>query len=79
MAKYKVIIDRDACIACGVCASLCPDVFELSSEDGKSQIVESLREAGNIGVGIIDENLKECVSNAADSCPVGAIKIEEVK
>ncbi len=79
MVKYRVIIDRDACIACGVCASLCPDAFELSSEDGKSQIVEPLRESGNIAIGVIEEHLKESVENAANSCPVGAIRIEELK
>ncbi|MCX7845225.1 MAG: ferredoxin, partial [Dictyoglomaceae bacterium] len=32
-------IDRDLCIGCGVCASLCPDVFEIDDE-GKARVLE---------------------------------------
>ncbi len=72
---FKVVVDRDACIACGVCASTCPDVFEMSPDDGKSRIVESLR-AGSESVGNVPDELRGCVENAASSCPVGAIRIE---
>ena len=26
-------VDRDACISCGLCESICPDVFELDDEN----------------------------------------------
>jgi ferredoxin len=32
-----VEVDREKCIGCGMCASMCPEVFELA-EDGKSTI-----------------------------------------
>ncbi len=31
-----VTVDTEACIGCGACVSLCPDVFEL--KDGKSHV-----------------------------------------
>ena len=58
---YK--INKKKCIGCGMCASLCPDVFELE-EDGKSSIKKEA-----------DLNAhEECIKEAIESCPVGAIE-----
>ena len=70
----KVKVNQEACIGCGVCVSMCPDVFELSPE-GKSQIVEKFRGASP-AEGEIPEDLRSCVEGAADNCPVKAITIE---
>ncbi|MBN1781235.1 ferredoxin [bacterium] len=29
----KVNINRDACIGCGLCVSICPDIFEINEEN----------------------------------------------
>lgn len=79
MARFKVTVDRDQCIADQVCVAICPDVFETNPEDGKCQIVEKYRVEGKLGEGIVPENLKECIEEAAAACPVGIIKVEEVK
>ena len=78
MAKIKVWIDRDECISDMVCVSLCGEVFEMSDEDGKSQIVEEFRLDGDLSTGIVPEDLKDCVESAAESCPVNIIHFEEV-
>ncbi|MCD6195436.1 MAG: ferredoxin [Thermoprotei archaeon] len=81
MAKYKVTIDpRDNCISDMVCVSICPDVFEMNPEDNKSQIVEKYRvDPNNLAVGIVPEDLKSCVEDAANACPVQIIHIEPVE
>ncbi len=78
MAKYKVRIDpRDNCISDMVCVSLCPDVFEMSPEDNKAQIVEQWRtDPSNIAEGVVSEDLKDCVEQAAAACPVQIIHVE---
>ncbi|NJE85178.1 ferredoxin [Thermococcus sp. CX2] len=60
---WKVTVDQDLCTGCGVCASLCPDVFEMNDE-GKAQAIAEVTEV-------------ECAPEAAEACPVGAITIEE--
>ena len=59
-------INKEKCIGCGMCVSLCTDVFELK-DDGKSHIKE------NVDFGVN----KDCIKQAVESCPVGAIENNE--
>jgi len=61
--KMKLQVDKNKCLGCGMCISLCPAVFEL--KNGKSQI----KEKANL------EKNKDCIKEAAENCPAGAIKI----
>lgn len=63
MAKFKIVQDREACIGCGACASVC-DNWEMC-DDGKSKPKKTL----------LDE--KGCNEEAANVCPVACIKIEK--
>lgn len=53
---------NEGCIACGACESICDAVFKV--ED-----VATVNEAA------VADNM-DCVKEAADACPVGAIEIE---
>ncbi len=59
----KVAVDRDICIGCGSCVSICPDVFQLDDEGFSSVIAQP------------DANNESSAREAADNCPVGAISI----
>ena len=72
----KVTIDREECIACGVCYSDCPEVFEEDDDDSTSQIVQKYRIDENPAEGEIPAGLTDCLQTAADGCPVEAIHIE---
>ena len=61
----KVYVDKEACTGCGLCASTCPEVFEMD---------ENLAVARQKNVN--DQN-KALVKQAAQDCPLEAIKIEE--
>lgn len=79
--KYRVKVDRSACIACGAAPTLCPDVFTLGEDNGKNKVTEkySVETSESSAVGLIPEELYECVKQAADVCPVSAIRVEVVR
>ncbi len=62
----KVIVNKDACIGCGACNAICPDVFEINDE-GLSEVIEKN----------IKDDLKDDIEDAASSCPTSAIEVEE--
>lgn len=61
----KAKVNKDICIGCGACQAISPDVFELE-DDGLA----------TCKVDIIKDN-KDEVIDAKESCPTGAIEVEE--
>ncbi len=71
----KITIDQKECTGCGICyEDECPDVF-MEGDDGNSNI-KQMYQKGDISVGEVPDNLKDCVKKAEDACPVTAIKVE---
>ena len=62
----KVKVNKDACIGCGACAAICDEVFEINDEGLSETKVEEVK-----------DEFQDEVRDAADSCPTGAIEIEE--
>ena len=62
----KAIVNKDICIGCGACQAIEPDVFEL--EDDGLAVCK---------INSIEEAKQDDVRDAADSCPTGAIEVEE--
>ena len=61
----KAVVDKDVCIGCELCTSICPEVFSMD-DDGLAVAIEDE----------LDESLVESAKEAEDSCPVEAITVE---
>ena len=61
----KAIVDPDVCTGCGLCVDTCPAVFEM--DDAVARVL----------VEDVPEDALFTCREAADNCPVEAIKIEE--
>ena len=62
----KAIVKKDACIGCGLCTSVASEVFGFG-DDGLAE---------NILGEEVPAGLEDAVKEAAESCPVAAIKTE---
>ncbi len=61
----KANVDKNTCIGCGLCPSICPEVFDMD-DDGK---------AIAISPDVSQEN-EDGAKEAAENCPVNAISVE---
>ncbi|MDD3048929.1 MAG: ferredoxin [Bacilli bacterium] len=64
----KVLINKDSCIGCGACSSICPEVFDMN-DDG---VAITKDKEGNV-----PEREIESATSALENCPTGAISEEK--
>ena len=65
MAKRIPVIDKEACIACGNCEAVCPEVFRLNENLGYSEVIDP--------VGASEERIQDAI----DQCPAQCISWQE--
>ncbi|HIH15694.1 MAG: ferredoxin [archaeon GW2011_AR17] len=69
-----IIHFRDKCIGCNSCIEIAPEFWEMSKEDGKSKLKDSIDKKGIYQKKIhkidLDKN-----KEATESCPVNCIQV----
>ena len=64
----KVWVDESECISCEECVQVCPEVFEMGDD---TAVVKAEAQDGDV----IQEQ-SDAIAEAAEACPVDAIKYE---
>ena len=77
MVKYLIKIEQSNCIACGACYSLDSTHFVSEDPSGKSKVAGG-KSHNSFSSGIFDDDEIDIVQQAADSCPVSVISVEEL-
>lgn len=62
----KASVDKETCIGCGLCNSICDKVFDMG-DDGKAKAI----------VDVVPEDCTDEAKEAEISCPVSAISCTE--
>jgi ferredoxin len=62
----KVVVDRNKCCGYGICADICPEVFELD-DLGFAYVSDTP----------VPEGLRDSAVEAGESCPEGAVSFRE--
>ncbi|MDX9867052.1 MAG: ferredoxin [Kiritimatiellia bacterium] len=60
----KANVDQETCIGCGLCASTCPEVFEMRGD------------VAYVKVEPVPPESEQACREACDGCPVAAITLE---
>ena len=61
----KVRVDEEACVGNETCVEICPEIFKMQGDVAAAKMEE------------VPEELEGACKEAAESCPVDAILIEE--
>ena len=61
--KQVIKIDKEKCNGCGLCVSICPEVYKM--EDDKAVV----------SVSVVPKDVEDTCKKAADDCPVTAILV----
>jgi len=61
----RAFVDKDTCTGCGLCVDICPAVFEMSGD------------VAAVKADPVPEGGEDCANEAAESCPVEAIRVED--
>lgn len=59
-------VDEELCIGCEACIEICPEVFEMQNDVAVAKIEDD-----------IPDDLEDTCREAAESCPVEAILVED--
>lgn len=70
----KARVKKDTCIGCGACTVIADNIFQIG-DDGLAEVINPIDNEEKIGN--VNEEDKENVIDASESCPTGAIEVIE--
>ncbi|MBN2155220.1 MAG: ferredoxin [Candidatus Lokiarchaeota archaeon] len=76
MAKYKIVINREECIACGNCYTVDPIHFE-SDDEALAQVVGGETDTST-STGEFEDEEMEAALEAEEACPVSIIEVTKL-
>lgn len=74
MSKRQIQHNRPGCIACGACAAIAPEFWEMDEKDGMSNL-KNCEKVGDQEHRLITDDEFEANMEAAECCPVNVIHI----
>jgi len=76
MAKFKIIYDRNNCVAAGPCAAVDSEHFRINSADGKADLIGG-REVSP-GIFELEIDSDDLANQAVSVCPAAVISVKKI-
>lgn len=70
-----ITLQRDKCIGCNYCVEMAPELFRMSTKDGKSVLLKAQDKKGFHTLKSPHEFLREPAERAEKACPVHIIQL----
>lgn len=71
----KLEFDKKKCIGSGACVAQSPFYFQLRKDEGKAVLQHAQQQDGDVFIADVEGGREEEAINAAEACPVNAIKV----
>ena len=76
MAKFKIIYDKNNCVAAGPCAAVDSVHFKINPEDGKAELIGGKEVSPGIFELEVDDD--DLANQAAAVCPAAVITVKKL-
>ena len=76
MAKFRIVYDRNNCVAAGPCAAVDSVHFKINAEDGKADLIGGKEVSP--GVFELDIEDDDLANQAAAVCPAAVISVKKI-
>ncbi|HLC93210.1 MAG TPA: ferredoxin [archaeon] len=76
MPKFKIIYDRNNCVAAGPCAAVDNEHFKINADDGKADLIGGKEVSP--GVFELEVDSDDLANQAAAVCPAAVISIKKI-
>lgn len=77
MARFKIIYDKNNCVAAGPCAAVDSEHFKINPEDGKAELIGGKEVSP--GIFELEVDSDELANQAASVCPAAVISIKKIQ
>lgn len=76
MAKFRIVYDRNNCVAAGPCAAVDNEHFRINPDDGKADLIGGKEVSP--GIFELDVDSDELANQAASVCPAAVISVKKL-
>ncbi|PIN85588.1 MAG: hypothetical protein COV47_01455 [Candidatus Diapherotrites archaeon CG11_big_fil_rev_8_21_14_0_20_37_9] len=77
LAKFKIIYDRNNCVAAGPCAAVDSEHFAINADDGKADLIGGKEVSP--GIWELEIESDELANQAVEVCPAAVISIKKIE
>ena len=76
MAKFKIVYDRNNCVAAGPCAAVDSKHFSINANDGKADLIGGKEVSP--GIFELEVDSDEDANQAVAVCPAAVISVKKI-